>query len=101
MGESILGRPRRNAGTLRKANADDYTTADISWEGNSLEVLKQWPREIQRDFGMSLRNLQQGERPDLVARPMQSIGQGVVELKAADQAAWYRMIYLARIEDTI
>jgi len=32
---------------------------------------------------------------------MQSIGQGVFELKAADEAAWYRMIYLARIEDTI
>ena len=75
--------------------------AAISWEGNSLEVLKQWPREIQRDFGMALRNLQQGERPDLAARPMQSIGQGVFELKAADEAAWYRVIYLARIENTI
>jgi phage-related protein len=32
---------------------------------------------------------------------MQSIGQGVFELKAADEAAWYRVIYLARIEDTI
>jgi phage-related protein len=32
---------------------------------------------------------------------MQSIGQGVFELKAADDAAWYRIIYLARIEDTI
>ncbi|MGO9438118.1 MAG: type II toxin-antitoxin system RelE/ParE family toxin [Terracidiphilus sp.] len=75
--------------------------ANISWEGNSRDVLKQWPREIQRDFGMSLRNLQQGERPDLAARPMQSIGQGVFELKAADEAAWYRVIYLARIENTI
>ena len=32
---------------------------------------------------------------------MQSIGQGVFELKAADEAAWYRVIYLARIENTI
>jgi phage-related protein len=32
---------------------------------------------------------------------MQSIGQGVFELKAADETAWYRVIYLARIEDTI
>jgi phage-related protein len=32
---------------------------------------------------------------------MQSVGQGVFELKAADEAAWYRVIYLARIEDTI
>ena len=32
---------------------------------------------------------------------MQSIGRGVFELKAEDEAAWYRVIYLARIEDTI
>jgi phage-related protein len=32
---------------------------------------------------------------------MQSIGQGVFELKAADEAAWYRVIYLAHIENTI
>jgi phage-related protein len=75
--------------------------AAISWEGDSLEVLKEWPRDIQRVFGLSLLKLQEGERPTLAARPMQSIGQGVFELKAADDAAWYRVIYLARIEDTI
>jgi phage-related protein len=75
--------------------------AAISWEGDSRDVLKEWPREIQRDFGMSLLNLQRGERPNLAARPMQSIGQGVFELKAADEAKWYRVIYLARIENMI
>ena len=50
---------------------------------------------------MSLLNLQRGERPNLAARPMQSIGQGVFELKAADEAKWYRVIYLARIENMI
>jgi len=75
--------------------------AVISGEGDSLNVLKQWPREIQRDFGMSLLNLQEGERPNLVARPMQSIGPGVFELKATDEAAWYRVIYLSRVEKTI
>lgn len=34
-------------------------------------------------------------------RPMQSIGQGVFELKDSDERAWYRMVYLARVEDTI
>jgi len=75
--------------------------AFISWEGDSLEVLRKWPRDVQRVFGLSLLNLQEGVRPTLAARPMQSIGQGVFELKAADEAAWYRVIYLARIENTI
>ena len=32
---------------------------------------------------------------------MQAVGPGVFELKTADEAAWYRVIYLARIDDTI
>jgi phage-related protein len=75
--------------------------AGISWEGDSLEVLKSWPHEMQRAFGASLLRLQDGQRPALAARPMKSIGLGVFELKAADEAAWYRMIYMARINDTI
>jgi len=77
------------------------TKAVISWEGDALEVLKEWPSDVRRDIGHSLRRLQDGESPDLPTRPMQSIGPGVFELKAADEAAWYRVIYLARIEDTI
>ena len=77
------------------------TRAKISWEGDSLDILKEWPSDVQGDIGHSLRRLQDGESPDLPARPMQSIGPGVFELKAADEAAWYRVIYLARIEDTI
>jgi len=85
----------------QKANAGNRTTAKISWEGDSLDVLKAWPRDVQRDIGLSLRNLQEGERPTIAARPMQSVGQGVFELKAGDEATWYRVIYLARIENTI
>jgi len=77
------------------------TRAFISWEGNSLEVLKEWPRLVQHAFGFSLLKLQEGQRAPLATRPMKSIGSGVFELKAADEAAWYRVIYLARIEDTI
>jgi phage-related protein len=80
---------------------DHSARAAISWEGDSLDVLKAWPRDVQRDIGLSLRNLQEGERPTLAARPMQTIGQGVFELKTGDEATWYRVIYLARIQDTI
>ena len=75
--------------------------AAVIWEEDSLDVLREWPRDIQRDFGLCLLNIQKGERPTLSARPMQSIGQGVFELKTADEAAWYRVIYLARISDRI
>jgi phage-related protein len=85
----------------RQINAVPSARASIVWEGDSLEVLKTWPRDVQYDIGLSLLKLQQGKLPTLPSRPMQSIGQGVFELKAADESIWYRVVYLARIEDTI
>ena len=73
----------------------------ISWEGDSWKVLKSWPKPIQWDFGNSLREMQNGRPAKLNVRPMQSIGAGVFELKDSDEKTRYRMVYLARIEDTI
>jgi phage-related protein len=75
--------------------------ATISWEGDAWKILKSWPKAIQWDFGNSLREMQHGRVARLQVRPMQSIGAGVFELKDADEKTWYRMVYLARIEDTI
>jgi phage-related protein len=65
------------------------------------KVLKSWPKAMQWDFGNSLREMQHGRVAKLNVRPMQSIGQGVFELKDSDERTWYRMVYLARVEDTI
>jgi phage-related protein len=75
--------------------------ATVSWEGDSWKVLKSWPKAIQWDFGNSLREMQYGRAAKLHVSPMQSIGSGVFELKDADEKTWYRMVYLARIEDTV
>jgi phage-related protein len=75
--------------------------AVISWEGDSREVLRTWPKDIRVDFGTALDDLQEGRPPGLAVRPMKSIAMGVFELKDADQDKWYRLIYLARVKDTI
>jgi len=41
-----------------------------------------------------------GERPTDY-RPLTSIGPGVFELRDQDERAWYRVVYLSRIEDVI
>jgi phage-related protein len=41
-----------------------------------------------------------GERPSDY-RPLTSIGPGVFELRDQDERAWYRVVYLSRIEDVI
>jgi phage-related protein len=83
------------------ANEEKANVAQISWEGDSWKVMKSWPKAIQWDFGDSLREMQHGRPARLNVRPMQSIDKGVFELKDADEKKWYRMLYLARVEDVI
>ena len=75
--------------------------AAISWEGDSLDILREWPKPIREDFGIALHEMQEGKTAALPVRPMPSIAAGVFELKDADERKWYRLVYLARVEDTI
>ena len=49
----------------------------------------------------ALGEMQEGNAPALPVRPMPSIAPGVFELKDGDAHTWYRMVYLARVNDTI
>jgi phage-related protein len=71
-------------------------TAEVVWEGDSLEVIRGFPGPVRQDLGAELRRLQTGDRP-LNSRPMPSIAARVYELKEQDERAWYRVIYLAKI----
>jgi len=58
------------------------------------------PEDARQNFGFELWQLQQGERPSDY-RPLPSIGTGVFELRDQDERAWYRVVYLSRINDVI
>ena len=75
--------------------------ARILWVGDAKEVLSAFPTEVKSVLGYSMRRLQKGLLPDCDARRMESIGNGVWELKAADERTWYRVIYLTRIGDAL
>ena len=75
--------------------------AEIHWEGDSRDALAGFPEDIRADLGFALFELQQGKRPSISTRRMASIGAGVFELKEDDEANWYRVIYLSRIDDVI
>ncbi len=83
------------------AGAAKSRRAAVSWEGDSREVLSRWPKPIRADFGIALNEMQEGRAAALPVRPMPSIAAGVFELKDADGRKWYRLIYLARVRDTI
>jgi len=77
------------------------TPAEIRWEGDSKEVLSGFPKDVKLSLGYSLRRLQFGEFPACETRSMASIGKGVWELKESDERAWYRVVYLTKIDGVI
>jgi phage-related protein len=81
--------------------AGDRTPAEIHWEGDSKEILSEFPREVKLSLGYSLRRLQNGDFPACETRSMPSIGKGVWELKESDERTWYRVVYLSRIRNVI
>ena len=74
--------------------------AKVAWQGDSLDVVKSFPKAVRREMGLDIRRLQQGNMPH-DSRPMKSIGQGVFELRQRDSNGWYRLIYLTRVGDTL
>jgi len=75
--------------------------AEIHWEGDSRECLARFPEDIRGSLGFALYELQLGRQPSLQTRRMSSVGGGVYELKEYDQATWYRLIYLSKIDEVI
>jgi phage-related protein len=71
--------------------------AELHFEGDSLEVLSDFPAAVRRNLGFSLRELQMGKPPSCLTRSMSSIGPGVFALKEADERTWYRAIYLSKV----
>ena len=72
----------------------------IRFLGDSLKRLRGFPEDARQDAGYQLDKLQRGEQPDDF-KPVPSIGQGVEEIRIWDGAGTFRVIYTARINDTV
>ena len=72
----------------------------IRFLGDSLKRLREFPEDARQDAGYQLDKVQRGEQPDDF-KPMPSIGQGVEEIRVWDEAGTFRVIYTARIGDTV
>jgi phage-related protein len=81
--------------------AGSNQSAELHFEGDSLEVLSAFPAAVKQTIGFALRQLQIGEEPACQTRSMSSVGPGVYELKEADERTWYRAIYLSKVENII
>lgn len=72
----------------------------ITFLGDSLSCLRDFPDDVRHDAGFQLDKVQRGRQADDF-KPMPSIGKGVEELRIWDETGTYRVIYLARLSDTV
>lgn len=72
----------------------------ITFLGDSLSCLRQFSDDIKHDIGYQLDKIQRGLQPDDF-KPMPIIGQGVEELRIRNDVGIYRIIYLAKLQNTV
>ena len=72
----------------------------IRFLGDSLKVLRQFPKNARQDAGYQLEQVQDGRAPDDF-KPMPSIGKGVEEIRIWDESGTFRVIYTARLKDAV
>jgi phage-related protein len=72
----------------------------IEFRGSALEDLRAFPAVVRREAGHQLDQVQNGHEPD-DWKPMQTVGQGVREIRIRDAAGTFRVIYVAKLADAV
>lgn len=72
----------------------------ISFLGDSLSRLRDFPDDARSTAGHQLSEIQNGRDPD-DWKPMKSIGPGVREIRIREKSGAFRVIYLATLRDDV
>ena len=72
----------------------------VEFLGSALDDLRAFPLSARREAGHQLDQVQHGQEPD-DWKPMNTIGQGVREIRIRDAAGAFRVMYVARLADAI
>ncbi|MDO9611350.1 MAG: type II toxin-antitoxin system RelE/ParE family toxin [Serpentinimonas sp.] len=72
----------------------------VEFRGRSLDDLRAFPLPARREAGHQLDQVQNGQEPD-DWKPMNTVGQGVKEIRIRDAAGAFRVIYVAKIADAV
>ncbi len=75
-------------------------TKPIEFRGKSLDDLRAFPLPARREAGHQLDLVQNGQEPH-DWKPMNTVGQGVKEIRIRDAAGAFRVIYVAKFADAV
>ena len=65
-----------------------------------MEDLRAFPLTARREAGHQLDEVQNGREPD-DWKPMNTVGQGVKEIRIRDEAGAFRVLYVAKFADAV
>ena len=72
----------------------------VEFRGSSLDELRAFPLSARREAGHQLDQVQHGQQAD-DWKPMNTVGQGVKEIRIRDAAGAFRVIYIAKFADAV
>ena len=72
----------------------------VTFLGDSLSRLKEFPDSARREAGFQLQRIQAGLDPN-DWKPMSSVGPGVREIRIRDETGAFRLLYIAGVGDAI
>ncbi|MDC2857317.1 type II toxin-antitoxin system RelE/ParE family toxin [Delftia sp. DT-2] len=76
------------------------STKDISFHGNSLNVLRSLPTAAKRAIGFQLNLIQKGLEPN-DWKIVHGVGPGAMELRIWANDGTYRAIYVSKLQDAV
>ncbi|SDH25586.1 type II toxin-antitoxin system RelE/ParE family toxin [Nitrosomonas sp. Nm132] len=85
---------------LYKNLYNDAMVKQIEFISDSLSELRTFPISARREAGFQLDRVQKGFDPD-DWKPMKTIGSGVNEIRVRDADGVYRVIYIAKFDETV
>ena len=79
----------------------DKIDKQLSWIGDSLERIREFPEEVKDDIGFALREVQQGKKP-ASAKPLKGFkGAGVLEIIEDYRSDTYRAVYTVKFAEVV
>jgi phage-related protein len=72
----------------------------VEFRGSALEDLRAFPEAARREAGYQLDQVQHGHEPD-EWKPMNTVGQGVREIRIRDAAGAFRVMYVAKFDNAV
>ena len=68
----------------------------------ALDVIRDFPKDVRREFGKVIFDLQKGEKLSMpLSRPMSPVAAGVEELRVKDRSGAYRVFYYTKVADSV